>query len=297
MTSVSGWDTATLSFEVSVPRRVFTGTLPRSERGRYVSENSDSSEPPVALVIAGRCRPTIFRDRVVSENFDTTDEGDRVYSVEFEIEHHLLRGDLTTKPYLVRTSDQEDDGYATSFGDRLASDEPWTVRVDPPDEDGGFLQPIIEPFGRSPFPGDNHLHYLHFEDPSTPKLFLNANHGQLVNILKHDGTWGADARLRDVLFDYIEQSVWQELLLRTANDVDRETGETRHPWQEEVIDLFAPDLFDDEDDEEDVAMKLAEHANSEEDLDVLAREFDAVIQKRVNHPDQALSLLQEGLDG
>jgi len=40
---------------------------------------------------------------------------------------------------------------------------------------------------------------------------------------------------------------------------------------------------------------MAEYADSE-DLDVLVNEIERAVQKRVNHPDAALSLLQEGID-
>jgi hypothetical protein len=293
--AIPNWNTVTISAVVDIPEKVYN-TLPSEERGDYAPSEVNADEPPIRFVLAIRSSRTILRQRLTHEDLsiDVTEAGES--DVEFELQSHEVAGDVEVKPFIVRAEDQSiDDGYASSVGDRLASAEKWTVRVDRPDENGGFLDPIIEDFGMPGFPGEEHLHYLKFETPSTPKLYLNANHSQLVDVLNKEGSWGADARFRDVLFDYVEQSIWNQLLLRTANDTDVETGEQRHPWQEDVISLFADDLFDPEDNEVDVAIKMAESADSG-DLDVLVNEIERAVQKRVNHPDAALSLLQEGIN-
>lgn len=293
--AIPNWDTVTISAVVDIPEKVYN-TLPPEERGDYAPAEVDAGEPPLRFVLAVRSSKTILRKRITQEelSIDVSEAGET--DVEFDIQSHEVAGDVEIKPFLVRATNQSaDDAYASSVGDRLASTEKWTVRVDRADEDGGFLDPIIEDFDRPGFPGDEHLHYLKFETPSTPKLYLNANHPQLVDVLNKEGSWGGDARFRNVLFDYIEQSVWNQFLLRTANDTDVETGEQRHPWQEDVVSIFADDLFDPEDDETDVAVKMAECVNTG-DLDVLVREIDEAIQKRVDHPDATLSLLQEGID-
>lgn len=293
--AIPSWNTVTVSAVINIPKKVYN-TLPSGERGDYAPKEVDAEEPPIRFVLAVRSSKTILRKRLTHEDLsiDLMEAGET--EVEVELHSHEVAGDVEIKPFIIRTENQsKDDGYASSVGDRLASAEKWTVRVDRPDEDGGFLDPIIEEFDMPGFPGDEHLHYLKFETPSTPKLYLNANHPQLVDVLNKEGSWGGDARFRDVLFDYIEQSVWNELLLRTANDTDIETGEHRHPWQEDVVSLFADDLFDPEDDEVDVALKMAEYADSE-DLDVLVDEIDRAVQKRVNNPDAALSLLQESIN-
>lgn len=296
LTGAPNWEKVVISATVDVPEKVYN-TLPSVERGEYAPSEVDSEEPPVRFVLAIRSSKTILRKRKTGEelSIDVTEAGQK--EIEFDLKSHEVAGDVEVKPYLVREKNQEhDESFASSVGDRLAAGEKWTVRVDRTDDDGGFLNPIIEDFDRPGLPGDENLHYLKFETPSSPKLFLNAGHPQLVEVLNNEGTWGANARFRDVLFDYIEQSVWQQLLFRTANDINIETGETQHPWQEDVISLFVDDLFEPEDDKVDVAIKMAECADSGEDLDVLVREVDSAIQKRIDHPDAAISLLQEGID-
>ncbi|EJN57550.1 hypothetical protein [Halogranum rubrum] len=289
LVAAPAWDRVVVQGTVEIPKKVFNATMPVEER--------KESEPPIDLTMAVRCRQTILRRGVFSRSIDIEVTEPGTYPVEVELEHRNFRGKVDLKPYLVRIDQQDSDSnYASRTGDRLASCDPWAVEVDETEDSGGFLHPRIEPFDlHDSFPGEEHLHYLHFEEPATPKLYLNANHGRLVDVLQNEGTRGADPRFRDVLFDYIEQSVWQELLLRTANDADPESDEVRHPWQEEVIDLFTDHLYDEDDGYDEVLRKLGEHASSGEDLDVLVHEIDRAIQLRVNHPDKALKLFQEGM--
>lgn len=259
----------------------------------YFGERDD---PPVEVVVAIRCSQTILRRRITEDELGIAIDGEGEYTASFTVKRKDVRGKVEVKPYLVRSEHQSEDvEYASRTGDRLASADSWTLEVDETEEDGGFLHPRIEPFDRhDSFPDEEHLHYLHFEDPSTPKLYLNANHGRLVDVLQNEGTTGADPRFRDVLYDYIEQSVWQQLLIRAANDIDQETGEARHPWQEEVVELFETELYPDIEENRELRKRIAEDADSG-DLDVLVHQIDLAIQRRIDHPQRAVDLFQEGL--
>lgn len=287
LVGVPHWQEVTIEGTIEIPEKIFNGTLPPGER----------DDPLVELVVAVRCSRTIMRRGVSEDDLGITVDGAGEYRASLNIAHENVRGTVDIKPYLVRSEHQSSDvNYATRAGDRLASTETWKLEVDETEEDGGFLHPRIEPFDRHDgFPGSDHLHYLHFEDPSTPKLYLNANHGRLIDVLQNEGTTGADPRFRDVLYDYIEQSVWQQLLLRAANGIDDTTGEARHPWQEEVVELFEDDLYPELDETEEIRLKMAEDAQSGEDLDVLVHQIDRAIQRRVDHPQRAVDLFQEGL--
>lgn len=284
---VPQWDEVTIEGAVQIPQKVFNGTLPMDER----------EEPPVQLALATRCSRTILRRGLLNEDLGLTIDDEGEYPFSLVIDRDDVRGEVEIKPYVVRSDHQSIDvDYASQAGDRLASTDSWTLKIDETEEDGGFLHPRIEPFDRhDSFPDTEHLHYLHFEDPSTPKLYLNANHGRLVDVLQNEGTRGADPRFRDVLYDYIEQSVWQQLLLRAASDIDTETGEPRHPWQEEVVELFEDELYPEIDGTEELRQKIAEDAASGDDLDVLVHQIDLAIQRRIDHPQRATDLFQEGL--
>jgi hypothetical protein len=284
---VPEWDEVTIGGTVEIPRKVFSGTLPREER----------EELPIELVVATRCSKTILRRGLSNDDHGISVDEEGEFQFSLTVERDDVRGEVEIKPYVVRAEHQSIDiEYASRTGDRLASTDSWILEVDEQEEDGGFLHPRIEPFDRhDSFPDGEHLHYLHFEDPSTPKLYLNANHGRLVDVLQNVGTRGADPRFRDVLYDYVEQSVWQQLLLRAASDIDAETGEVRHPWQEEVVELFEDELYPEIEDTEELRQKIAEDAASGDDLDILVHQIDLAIQRRIDHPQKAVDLFQEGL--
>jgi len=104
--------------------------------------------------------------------------------------------------------------------------------------------PIIEDFSDyDSFPDENHIHYLSLEAPRNPQLYLNREHPQVVEVLNNTGYTGGPPRLRDVLYDYIEHSVWTQLLLQTARDTSPDTGEPEYGWQEDVLDIFIDDLY------------------------------------------------------
>lgn len=281
------WHQLTLRGEIKLPRGSVSGTLPDTER----------DEPPVNVVLAVRSAETILRYREATPDDVQDAIPNGSVTVQTTLQKEELRGDVEIKPYLVRTSFQDfSDDYAQPYGARLASAEAYTIRVDQPKDEGGFLHPQMEAFSdRQEFPDDESLHYLWFRDPATPRLFLNSDHGRLVDVLFNEGSTYGDARLRDMLFDYIEQSVWQQLLLRTASDADPETNEVSHPWQEEVIGLFEDELFGDAEYEE-IISEMGQYASSGDDLDVLAREFEQAIQTRIDHPTQARKLLEEALN-
>jgi len=92
---------------------------------------------------------------------------------------------------------------------------------------------------------DSPLDHGSYERPRNPQLYLNREHPQVVEVLKQHGIHGGPPRLRDVLYDYIEHSVWTQLLMQTARDTSPDTGEPEYGWQEDVLDLFLDDLYPD----------------------------------------------------
>lgn len=293
--SVREWDTIDVGAEVEINEDAFV-TLPQEERGEYAPSGVDATDPPLRFVFAVRSSATIRRHRETGDDLGVDPTSTETQSFEITLERSQMAGEVELRPYLVRASGQNtDSGHATDLGDRLASGPAWTLEVDEVDEDGGFLQPLYEEFDRPGYPGDDHLHQLMFQPPSEPKLYLNANHPRLVGVLNNEGTTGADPRFRDVLYDYIEQSVWKQLLFRAASDADAATGELQYDWEEEVVDQFAQNLFDDVDGTEAVVIEMAECVESGDDLDRLAQEIELAVEDHVGHPDAAVSLFQEGL--
>lgn len=216
---------------------------------------------------------------------------------EIQLDRDEYRGTVNLEPYLVR-SDNRDSGptnCASKAGSRLANGEPWVVRLDEPTDGGGLLMPIIEDFEDTDrLPDDNHIHHLSLDEPRNPQLYLNRGHPQVVNVLENEGATGGPPRLRDVLYDYIEHSVWTQLLIQTARDTDTDTGETKHSWQDDVLEIFIDDLYP-ELDEDMAAVQLATDVRSAEDLPALVQKIEQAVHQRYDIPQDTTKLIEEAI--
>jgi hypothetical protein len=155
--------------------------------------------------------------------------------------------------------------------------------------------PRIEDFGESDrFPDNQHIHYLSLEEPRNPQLYLNSQHKRVIDILNNEGSVGGPPRLRDVLYGYIEHSVWTQLLLQTARDTDSDTGETEHGWEDDVLDIFLDDLYPDLEDEE-AASQLATDVRSVSDLPALMQKIEAAVHQQYDLPDDTTKLVEEAI--
>lgn len=283
LTSLTEWDHATVLGTIDVPDDVIN----------YVFPDDEQDKPPGNLFVAIRCQQTILRDReIVAENEVPADE----YTFEFNLKRTMIRGGVELQPYLVRADDRGtvDDRYATDIGARLASAEDWILEIDDTDLPEGPLRPHIENFSESSeLPSSDHLHYLDMSDAERPMLYLNGDHSAIINVMESRGSTGPDARMRDAIYDLVEASVWPQLIVRTATDINKE-DETRYDWQDGVLDLFHDKLYDDADVEE-AAMNLREDVSDQDQLVTLMREIDDAVQQRTEPPEQLINLLEEGL--
>ncbi|QIB78088.1 hypothetical protein G3A49_08040 [Haloferax volcanii] len=207
------------------------------------------------------------------------------------------RGRVKIKPYLTRTEKGGSSGskHASKVGARVADGLSWIIRLDERDDGGSLLMPIIEDFSDyDSFPNENHIHYLSLEAPRNPQLYLNREHPQVVEVLKNTGSTGGPPRLRDVLYDYIEHSVWTQLLMQTAHDTSPDTGEPEYGWQEDVLDIFLDDLYP-ELDEDEAAIQLAEDVRSHVDIPDLVQRIERAVHQHYNIPSDTTNLIEEAI--
>lgn len=284
LVDATGW--ATLEFEGCVDVEF--------ETIRDVFPPEEYDEPPGRLALVTTNRLAISRSRNILAEAPL-EEGE--YQFKMQIARDDFRGTVTIEPYLVRSASREEgaSNCATKVGSRLADGEPWIVRLDNPSDEGGLLMPRIEDFGDTDrLPDDNHIHYLSLDEPRNPQLYLNRGHPQVVNVLNNEGGRGGSPRLRDLLYDYIEHSVWTQLLLQTARDTDPDTGETAHHWQDDVIEIFAEDLYP-ELDEKMTAVQLATDIRSIEDLPSLVGKIERAVHQRYDIPTDTTKLIEEAI--
>jgi hypothetical protein len=280
----SGWTSLTVEGTITVDSDILQDVFPPGEWG----------EPPGRLALVKTNPLAINRSRqILAEAPIEATEAE----FKIDINRTEYRGTLTLEPFLTRVESGGPGAtnHATKVGARLANGTPWVVRLDDPTDEGGLLMPRIEDFGESDrFPDDQHIHYLSLEEPRNPQLYLNSQHRRVINILNNEGAVGGPPRLRDVLYGYIEHSVWTQLLVQTARDTDTDTGETKYDWENDVLDIFLDDLYPDLEEEE-AASQLATDVRSVDDLPALMQKIETAVHRQYDLPDDTTKLVEEAI--
>lgn len=279
----SEWTAITLEGQLDVPEETVTGVFPEEER----------DAPPAKLYVTLRCHETIYRNREIISESPTTPG---TYDVSISIQKEDVRGTVELRPYLVRTEDREGHGeYAPKKNFRVASGKIYNVIVDrasdeePPAIDGEQVN-----FSQvSHLPDGDKLYYLDFRNESRPKLWINADHPRISEVLQSRGSVGAEARMRDVILDQMSYGVWMQLVVRAGSAVN-ENGDVEHEWQQTVLETFARNMYGVGDLDEAVR-RLQSDLNNRESLPHLMQRLDNELQEYIDPRTQLINLMEEGL--
>jgi hypothetical protein len=276
------WESCRLYVTLELPGDVVDSVFPKPER----------DAPPGSLYVALRCRETIYRDRHPVE-METVES--RTYEFSLHLEREQLRGEVELQPFLVRSTSGTDEEYATTPSARLASSRPWTVLVDGGDNAEGEtgLEVRVESFSNTPQLPDDGLYDLDLGDPSDPLVVVNGDHRRIAGVLQSDGSVGAEARMRDVLFDQIQYGVWSQLILHAGVAVDS-TGRPQHKWQRTVLRIFVRDLYGIEDTTE-ASLRLRNDLRDPTTVPEVMQRIDRLLQRYLQHREQVINLMEEGL--
>ncbi len=263
------WSRARLTFVVPPQDTLLTQVVPDAER----------STPPVAVLLVLRCQATRLR-RGVAASFEHT--GTEL-EVTIELERDELAGHAELLPYLVRTANgsSEAGGFAHRVGNRIASARPWSIRVDLQRAPSGrSLDVQFKSFGKdeSIALADRGSMWRLEAQAETPILWSNQDHGSIAELLRHEGTRGRRAYLREVVFDRIGSSVWTQLFFAATVSI-RESDGSIYGWEQSVLDLLLPDMYP--------AVPTAEgrlkYLRQElDDLPQVLARLDAALQRRDN---------------
>lgn len=277
------WDRVKLYGSIEIPEETIEAIFPPEER----------DEPPAKLYVAVRCHETIYRDNVETEVEFTADG---MYEVRIPLDWDEVRGSVELRPYLVRTEDRDtNDNYAGTAYVKVASGQRYEVIVDRWDDDD---PPAIDgeeaSFSTADYlPDGNKLYYLDFRNEAHPKLWINADHPRIADVLRSKGSVGAEPRMRDVILDQISYGVWSQLIVRAAVAVDR-NGEVDYEWQQTVLEAFGPELYDIEDAEE-AKHLVREDVREPDGLVRLVNRIDTELQEYLNPREQLINLMEEGV--
>ena len=278
------WETLELEGSVTVDRDTVEEVFPFNEWEETLGRLALVKENPLAM----------SRDRHILTD-SPLNEGTYEFTMCISRDDH--RGQVRILPFITRSEEGGTGGskHASKAGARVASGLSWIIRLDERDDGGSLLMPIIEDFSDyDRFPNENHIHYLSLEAPRNPQLYLNKEHPQVVNVLNNTGSTGGPPRLRDVLYDYIEHSVWTQLLIQTARDTSPDTGEPEYSWQEDVLDIFLDDLYPDLDDEE-AKIQLAEDVRSHVDLPDFVQRIERAVHQQYDMAYDTTNLIEEAI--
>ena len=278
------WGTLELEGTVSVDQDTVEDVFPFDEWEETPGRLALVKENPLAM----------SRDRQILA--DALFEGG-TYEFTLYLNRDGHRGRVKIQPFLTRTEEGGSGGskHASKVGARVADGLSWVIRLDERDDGGSLLMPIIEDFSDyDNFPDENHIHYLSLEAPRNPQLYLNREHPQVVEVLKNEGTTGGSPRLRDVLYDYIEHSVWTQLLMQTARDTSPDTGEPEYRWQEDVLDIFLDELYPSLEEDE-AAVQLAEDVRSHVDIPDLVQRIEQAVHQQYDIPLDTTNLIEEAI--
>lgn len=281
--STADWDSLTLYGQITVPAATVEAVFPADER----------EAPPAKLYVAKRCHETIYRDRTSISPGPIEPE---TYEAKIRLFRGDLRGRVELRPYLVRTRERDGDGeYASQANFRVASGTIFTVVLDrPPGEEPPAIDGEEVSFSQaSNLPDGEKLYYLDFRNESRPKLWINADHPRITDVLQSEGSVGAEPRMRDVILDQISYGVWAQLLVRAATALN-EDGEVEHEWQETVLETFARNMYD-VDDLAAAKHRLREDVANPDGLPHLFERLDRELQEFIEPRTQLINLMEEGL--
>lgn len=232
LTGGAEWQELTLAVQLELDPEVLGDALHAEE----------ASRPPVALVLALRCREA-FLSR--AQRVTPADPAARLYECMLALQRDELRGEVSITPYLVRTSQgARRPGYAWRRGAWLATGEPWILHVDEPKPRvGDNLEVLRKRFSEAPeVPPSDRANWFFLQlDGGVPRLLLNDEHDELMRVLHDEAAKGRRAAARDALYDRLDAAVWPALLLYAARAWLDGEGDVA-PWQENVLRLWAKRL-------------------------------------------------------
>ena len=284
LVGVDSWEMLELEGTVTVNQDTVKDVFPFNEWEETPGRLALVKENPLAM----------SRDRQVLDD-SPLDAGTHEFSLCINRDSH--RGRVKIQPFLTRDKKGGSSGskHASKAGARLADGLSWIIQLDERDDGGSLLMPFIEDFSESEdLPNENHIHYISLKTPRNPQLYLNGEHPQVVELLKNTGSTGGSPRLRDILYDYIEHSVWTQLLMQTAHDTSPDTGEPEYGWQEDVLEIFLDDLYKDLEHKE-AAIQLAEDVRSHVDIPDLIQRIEHAVHQQYDIPYDTTTLIEEAI--
>lgn len=231
------WTTGQLTVSLSVSKDTLDRVFPRT--------------PPSngALVVTGYCPTNHYRFESVIEDAPLS-PGE--YTGTISLPRENLRGRVKLTPLMIRTkrlgsqpSGHSGPRFAERAGQKLAHGQIGTVDIDEPVGSRSTDLPTIpKSFSDPAFPADSgNMWYLDFRDESTPKLYINSDHGFVVPLFQDRGQHGR-GRVRRLVVDLLGTKMMTQFVVKAA-ELYVVHDEMKYPWQRRMLTEVCDDLFGD----------------------------------------------------
>jgi len=252
------WDEVTIEAELT-PGRSIERVFPEEEGPPF----------PADLVLVVDCEETQTRFEVTFEEAPVESES---VCDEFTLQRDLLMGDVTLTPRLVRSEEcREGLPYAPNSGMRVAGGRTWTLEVDEPGRDTNGFPFVYRDFSQDSMPSVDLAHS--FSQNPNPKMMVNNQNTELVNVLQAANTYGFRPNLKRVIKSEFGNALWIQLVFHTATTI-AETDGLEFTWQEGVAveledSVMGTHLFGEDATYDDIVEELGERVSGPEAI----REF------------------------
>jgi len=229
------WDVATLTVRGTVTDEILNRVIP--------SGTSDD----VALVVEGYCPTNHYRFLSVVKGRPVSAG---VHEGPVELEYEKLRGQVQLTMFLVRMdplggqpAGHTGVPFAEQVGKKLANSPHGRVYVDEPlGGKSSNLPTIPKSFDDPMIPANSeNMWYLDLTDETSPRLYINSDHGYLESLFEDKGQHGR-GRIRQLVIDLFGTQIMTQFVLEAA-ELYVVHGETKYPWQEKMLTEVCGDLF------------------------------------------------------
>lgn len=278
------WERLELEGRIDLPQATLNAVLPEGDRDR----------PPVAIWLVQRCAATRCREGLLVASMPCRPG---VHRFQLRLDRNRLRGLVELQALLVRDRDATalQAPFATERGSRLATARAWTLRFEAPDAPPGkFLDTRYAPFSKDERLATFAASVFHLEISEAPTLWINTDHAALQPVFGDEATRGARARIRDLLFDVIAQSVWTQLFVHIADGI-RRSDELVWDWEDSVLRELLPDLYPSERNHVARLERLRVDIEKEQ-LGALLERLTSLLQRRSAIAQHAIRLVEETVD-
>ena len=239
-----------------------------------VFPDDELPSPPSRLVVVVDCPDTHHRFGV--EEIPDPEEGENEF--ETTLERDDVYGEVRLRPFLVRTEEGNQSGFAQVVGQKVADGRPFKIEFDEVTTPGDrFMDVEFKSFEDSQTLPEENLYHLRRRDL---KVLVNEDHGLISKVFESEGHSGFRPYLRESLSSWIAKDVKVELVLWAITGF--EGGEFDESWQQGILEAYGPELYEHLDADSPGELYALYRGEEGDDPHYLVNTIEKVVQRDTN---------------